>query len=661
MVRTELARTELLNPKVRGPIEVSRPVTKQARIRLMRWFARIRFDRIWFASILAAGLLLTSTAFAGSDDSVPPVTCSSEVPGGISCIVTRKEVREARTAYARGMKLQSENQLEEAFAQFDEASRLSPQDMQFLTARELTKGRLVFKHIERGNDLLVNNQRIPAAAEFRAALDLDPENQFAADRLQEATRPPDSRPIQPTALENAEEIRLAPPSKHADFKFKGDVRGLFTEIASSYGLTVEFDDSVQNKQVRFFIDDVDFPTAIKLASQVSKSMWSALDTTRFIVANDTPENHKQFDHMSFQTLLLPPHISTQEVNDYLLALRNMLDIKYITSDLNADTVAIRAPQPLLAGAVRMLDQFRNEKPQVMFNLQVFEINHDLTRNIGLHVPNTFNLYNIPAVALVGLGSQNISQLVNQLISSGGINQAGSTGLSGLLAQLGGGGAGGANSIFSQPLATFGGGLTLSGLSLDQLAAALSINESWSRSLSDVDLRTGQGADATFHLGERYPIQNASYAPIFNSPQISQVLGNQSYVPPFPSVSYEDIGLNIKLTPVVHGDNSVSVHLAMQVRSLTGASSNGVPVISNKEYEGGLNLRDGDKVVLAGQVSKSDTLSLSGIPGFGFFPGLNQLMVSNSRQINDDELMIVITAHVLSNFDRSTAPIWISEK
>ena len=39
-------------------------------------------------------------------------------------------------------------------------------------------------------------------------------------------------------------------------------------------------------------------------------------------------------------------------------------------------------------------------------------------------PNTFNLYNIPAAALAGLGGQNIQQLINQLISSGGINQAG---------------------------------------------------------------------------------------------------------------------------------------------------------------------------------------------------------------------------------------------
>ena len=165
----------------------------------------------------------------------------------------------------------------------------------------------------------------------------------------------------------------------------------------------------------------------------------------------------------------------------------------------------------------------------------------MTRNIGVHIPNTFNLYNIPAVALVGLGGQSIQQLINQLIASGGINQVGSTALSGLLAQLGGQ----QGSIFSQPLATFGGGLTFSGVSLDNFAAALSLNESWVRSLENMSVRAGQGTDASFHLGERFPILNASYAPIFNSPQISQVLGNQSYIPPFPSVSYEDSGIERK--------------------------------------------------------------------------------------------------------------------
>jgi len=53
--------------------------------------------------------------------------------------------------------------------------------------------------------------------------------------------------------------------------------------------------------------------------------------------------------------------------------------------------------------------------------------------------------------------------------------------------------------------------------------------------------------------------------------------------------------------------------------------------------------------------------MSGIPGFGFVPGLNQAMVNNTKQEDDDELMIVITPHILAEINRTTPEIWISEK
>jgi Flp pilus assembly secretin CpaC len=295
----------------------------------------------------------------------------------------------------------------------------------------------------------------------------------------------------------------------------------------------------------------------------------------------------------------------------------------------------------------------------MFDVRVLQIDHQLARNIGVHIPDTFNMYNIPVAALAGLaglGGQNIQQLINQLISSGGINAAGSSALSGLLAQLGGQ----QNSIFSQPLATFGGGLTFSGVSLDQFAANLSVNESWVRSLENLTMRANQGSDATFHIGERYPIENASYAPIYNSPQISAVLGNQSYVPPFPSISYEDLGLSVKAKPVIHGNGTVSVTIELQVRALTGQSNNGIPVISNSEYQGSINLKDGEPAVIAGQITQSDTISMSGIPGLGYIPILNQAMVNNTKQSEHDELMIVITPHIVANINRTAPEIWLSE-
>ena len=421
------------------------------------------------------------------------------------------------------------------------------------------------------------------------------------------------------------------------------------------GVTVQFDDSVVARQVSFTVDDVDFFTALKLATQGSKTMWTALGNTQLLLLSDTPENHRQFDRMSLRTFILPAHSAPQEVTDIITTMRQMFELRYVSPGQTGDTVEIRAPQPVIEACTKLLAQISRGRPQVMLNIRVFEIDHQLARNIGVHFPNNFNLFNIPAAALAGLAGQNIGDLINQLIASGGINQAGSSSLSSLLSQLGGG----QTNIFSQPLATFGGGLTFEGLSLDQLVLSLSLNESWARTLDDVTMQASQGNDATFHLGSRYPILNASYAPIFNSPQISQVLGNQTYVPPFPSVSYEDIGLNIKVKPFIHGNGDVGLSLELQERSLTGQSANGVPVISNREYKGSINLKEGEPAVVAGTVSLTEQRSLSGIPGFGFLPGLNQAMTNNSVQENDADLLIVITPHVIANTVMATPEIWVS--
>jgi tetratricopeptide (TPR) repeat protein len=607
--------------------------------------------------LLSALAAAPSRAASDAPVDTPIISCGNGVPGGVSCIPSKKDLKEAHHAYTRGLKLEETRNFDQAFLEFDQASRLIPLDTKFFSAREVAKSQLVFQHTERGDALLADGHRDPASAEFRAALKLDPDNDYVQGRLADALQnniPANSATL-PALLANSTEIHLLPKNDRATFHYRGDVRGLFTELASAYGVTTQFDDSVETKTVRFYVDDVDFFTALNLACRVSKTMWTPLDTHQLLIAKNTPDNHKQFDRMSLATFVLPGVSSPQEATELVTSLRNICDFQKISPG-QSGTVEIRAPQATLHACTTLLRQLTGERPQVALDIEIYQISHSLTRNIGLHVPNTFNLFNIPVAALAALGGQNIQSLVNQLISSGGINAAGSSGLSGLLAQL----QGQQNSIFSQPLATFGGGLTFSGLSLDQLSAALSLNESWSRAISRATLRAGQGKEATFHVGERYPILNASYAPVFNSPQISAVLGNQSYVPPFPSVSYEDLGLNLKTTTVIHGDSEVSMKLELQVRSLTGDSANGVPVISNREYQGSIRLQDGEPAVVAGEISSSDTRSMSGIPGLGAIPGVNQAMVSNSLTTENDELLIVITPHVVANRNRITDEIWVTE-
>ncbi len=232
--------------------------------------------------IIAVSFLAgTLAAFAASDDTPPPPTipCGAGIPGVVSCQASKGDLKAARKAYDKGVKLEERQQPEEALARFEEATQLAPQDVKFLTAREVVKAQLVFHHIERGNVLMLADARMRAAAEFRAALDLDSDNEFARERLDEATR--SIAPALPftsgVQVQDSGEIHLEPQDGRATFHYTGDVRGLFEELSAAFGVKSQFDDSVQARQVRFNVDDVDFFTALKLACEVSKTMWAAVD------------------------------------------------------------------------------------------------------------------------------------------------------------------------------------------------------------------------------------------------------------------------------------------------------------------------------------------------------------------------------------------------
>src|SRR5580704_18594442 len=197
----------------------------------------------------------------------PIISCGNGIPGGVYCAPSKKDLKQARTAYERGLKLQDHQQMEEAFAQFDQALRLVPEDARFLSAREMTKSQLVFQHTERGDSLLAEAQPATAAAEFRAALKLDPDNTYVEDRLTEALRNPGASRLEGVSatIADADEIHLQPKAEQATFHYRGDVRGLFNELGSAFGVSTEFDDSVPDnpaKTVRFYVDNVDFFTAL---------------------------------------------------------------------------------------------------------------------------------------------------------------------------------------------------------------------------------------------------------------------------------------------------------------------------------------------------------------------------------------------------------------
>jgi len=607
----------------------------------------------WAWSAVAMAGMAGSSFSADPPRNLPVFPCAQGVSGQPSCTPSKKELKAASSAFSKALKLQKANRSDEALDGFETAARLAPANIDYVTARQLVRQQMVAGYLKKGNEALLSGHDIEALAAFRGAVQLDPQNDFAQQRLRDALGegiPRTSGP--PRVIADGGEVRVTPGAEQHDFHFRGDSRQLLTEIANSYGIKAQIDDSVVSRRVRFDIDQVDFYTAMSSAGSVTKSFWTPMDDKQILLAYESPENHRQFDRMGLRTFYVPGATAPTDITDIVNVLRNLFEIRFVVPHPSDGTIVVRAPQRALNAATQFLETLGEARPQVMLDIRIYQISHNFTRNIGLQIPYQFNLFNIPASALAALGGQNIQQLIDQLISGGGINQGNNESISALLAQLQGQG----NSIFSQPLATFGGGLTLEGLSLGTLTANLSLNESWIKTLDHATLRTSQGNDATFKMGSRYPVQNASFAPIFNSAAISQVLQNNSYQAPFPSFSYEDLGLNLKAKPTVNGNSDISLNLEMQLRSLQGQSVNGVPIIANREYKGSITLRDGEQAVVAGSLSRTDQNSLSGIPLLGV-----PVVDGSNKEVDSDELLMVITPRLLRNrAQEESSEIWMTK-
>lgn len=562
------------------------------------------------------------------------------VPG----LPSKSDLAKAKKEFAAGKHLESAGQTDAAFDKFKQASQLSPRNVEYATAREFTRQQLVMAAIDRGNKALLANNEVAAEAEFQQALDFDPTNDFARQRLHDAIweqSPAPSRKLQ--VVQKSIEVALSPDATPRDFHFRGDSRTLLTQVARAYGITATIDDSVQTRSIRFDIDHVTFAEAMGAATQSTKTFWIALSGSQMYLVSDTPENRKNFERLAIRTFYLPDIMTPQELTEIVNALRVILDIKFVLQDASESTITIRAPLPMVDAASQMIESLVGGRPEVMLDVRVYQISSSLVRQLGMQLPSQFNIFNISPslVASLGVGAQD---LINQLIASGGINQANSQGIQALLAQLS---QATQNPIFSTPFATFGGGLTLTGVSgTPPITANLQVNESDVKSLEHVELLASQNTPALMRIGERYPIVNATFAPIYNSSSISQVLGNSTYVAPFPSFNFEDLGLNLKATPIIHSNADVSLKIDLNIRTLGDQTVNGIPIILNQEYVGSITLKNEESGVVAGLISKSDANSLAGYPFLSRVPGLTYASSLHSKNVNNDELLVVMTPHIV---------------
>jgi type II secretory pathway component GspD/PulD (secretin) len=106
------------------------------------------------------------------------------------------------------------------------------------------------------------------------------------------------------------------------------------------------------------------------------------------------------------------------------------------------------------------------------------------------------------------------------------------------------------------------------------------------------------------------------------------------------------GVTLDITPVVNANDSISVTLHPTVNSLLGTNSQGIPSIANREAQTTVTLGDNQTLVIGGLIQENESRTDTTVPIIGQIPLIGRLFHNYSVNTNRNELIIVVTPHIL---------------
>lgn len=543
---------------------------------------------------------------------------------------------------------------EEAVKDYEEAAGLDPANPDYAMALEVARSHAVTALIQKAARDRTHGDTAGAQAALQRALTIDPGDASVARHLRELAEPAVNAAELSGNInmpELASSIELEPTAGVQSFHIRAPAIQLIEKIYKAYGIDPTVDGGVRNNIVRLDVDDVDFAQATKVLGMVTGTFAAPFDPHRVVVARDTREMRQEYMHNAVETFYLSG-MSQTEMTDMGNIARTIFDVRHTAVNASAGTMTLEAPERDLKAFNATYRQLSEGRPQVLIDVRIISLAHNHTLNTGTQLPQSFSAFNVYSEEQAIL-SQNAA-LVQQIIASGLAAPGDTLTILGILlasGQISG-------SIFNSGIILFGGGLTLSGISPAPATFDLNLNSSESRELEDFQLRLADNEDGTMKSGTRYPITTSSLSstgkslniPGLNLPGTSGSLNSllssiSGQIPTVPQIQYQDLGLVLKARPRILRSGRVALNLDIKISALAGSSVNGVPVLANRSYACDVIMPDDQAIVIAGELDKSETRAISGIPGLSEIPGLNDITEKTTDQ-NSSTLLIILTPHVV---------------
>jgi len=527
-----------------------------------------------------------------------------------------------KTQYDQGRKAETAADLDAALNYYQQALKADPQNANYRAKLDQTRFEAGEAHVKRGQELRKKGDLQGAASEFQRAEVIDPSSPIAEQELRKTVQAiaeanPAANPPAEAPPESEGELAAMPPvikplsRAPINLKMSNDAKQVFDVIGKLAGLTVIYDPDFPARRISVELNNVTLEQALEIVSLESKAFVKPVTENIIFVIPDQPQKRRDYEEQVVKTFYLSNTVQAQDLTEIVTGLRQLLELKRIQQLNSQNAIIVRDTPDKLAIAEKMIKDIDKAKPEVVVQIEVLQARTDRLRDLGVLPGQTAAVTFTPPTSTSS--------------SSGSGSNTNTTALLPL------------NQLH---LTTKDYSITLPGATANAV-----LTDSYTKIIQNPEIRSVDGQQAKLRIGDKIPIATGSFSSGVG------VAGGVAGINPLVNTQfqYQDVGVNIDMTPRVHPNHEVSLKLMVEVSSVTGQQPIGgitQPIISQRKIEHDIRLKEGEVNILGGLFDRTDTKTLNGWPGLSKIPLLRYLFSDDRIDHQEDEVLIVLIPHIV---------------
>lgn len=289
----------------------------------------------------------------------------------------------------------------------------------------------------------------------------------------------------------------------------------------------------------------------------------------------------------------------------------------VWADTQTNALVVNAPPKMMRSLMLIVDKLDIRRAQVLVEAIIVEVIADQKNELGV------------SWAIEGSGSDAPIAVTNFPDFLAGVVQLGT--------------AAGSDTV-TDPSGLIGEGITIgigrisdSGVSFAAILRALE-GQADTNIISTPSIMTTDNEEATLNVGQEVPFVTGSF---------TNTGGIGGAVSPFQTISREQIGVKLSITPQISDGNSMVLHISQEISSIAQSAAGAVDLITNQRIiETTVIVEDGEILVLGGLLEDVLRESDQRVPILGSIPIIGNLFRSRKTEKIKTNLMIFIRATIM---------------